>query len=266
MSSSASSSDGLSGGAVEASGGGGSISALFSSSDSGTSLGGVSSSTDSPILLSGSPEAEQPVAEAAEQIAASEESGDVININVRDEGDQANLPEVHGYDWAPYELRTHATRFRWGNDLGDLVERTKVFGNEVEDGFLRVKVCAGNERVCHGKGATKLEFFYVYACLFHDLGLTVPFADWQMVVLRQIQCASTQIHPNAWASMQAIEVLCRAAGLTATMPLFLHFYKTRPTASKGWVSFLGANKSLFTLYLASYKGFKIGFFKVAIPG
>jgi len=50
------------------------------------------------------------------------------------------------------------------------------------------------------------------------------------------------------------------------MPLFLHFYKTRPTTSKGWVSFLGANKSLFTLYLASYKGFKTGFFKVAIPG
>jgi len=33
--------------------------------------------------------------------------------------------------------------------------------------------------------------------------------------------------------MQAFDVLCRAAGLTVTMPLFLHFYKTRPTASKG---------------------------------
>jgi len=180
MSSSASSSDGLSGGAVEASGGGGSISALFSSSDAGTSLGGVSSSTDSPILLNGSPEAEQPIAEATEQVVASEESGDVISIDVRNEGEQANLPEIHGYDWAPYEPRTHTTRFRWGNDSGDLVERTKIFGDEMEDGFLRVKVCASNERVCHRKGAVKLEFFYVYACLFHDLGLTVSFADWQM--------------------------------------------------------------------------------------
>jgi len=31
------------------------------------------------------------------------------------------------------------------------------------------------------------------------------------------------------------------------------------------VSFLWANKSLFSLYLASYKGFKTGFFKVSIP-
>ncbi|QCE13579.1 hypothetical protein DEO72_LG11g573 [Vigna unguiculata] len=62
MSSSASSSNGLSCGAVGASGGGRSISALFSSSNSRTSLGGMSSSVDSPILLSGSPEAEQPIA------------------------------------------------------------------------------------------------------------------------------------------------------------------------------------------------------------
>ena len=134
----------------------------------------------------------------------------------------------------------------------------------MEDGFLRVKVCTGNERVCHGKEGAKLDFFYVYACFFHDLGLTVPFADWQMAVLREIKCAPTQIHPNAWASMQAFDVLCRAAGLTATMPLFLHFYKTRPTTSKGWVSFFGANK--FSLYLASYKGFKTGFFKISILG
>jgi len=264
MSSGASDSDGLSGGAVGWSGDAGSIFALFESSESGTSLGGVSSGTGSPILLSGSSEAEPPIAEAAEQVAASDESGDIIGIDVGDEGDEVNLPEISGYDWAPYEPRTVATRFRWENDLGDLVERTRIFSEGVEDGHLRVKICAGNERVCHGKREAKLDFFYVYACLFHDLGLNVPFADWQMAVLRQIQCAPTQIHPNAWASMQAFDVLCRAAGLTPTMPLFLHFYKTRPTASKGWVSFLGANKSLFTLYLASYKGFKTGFFKVAI--
>jgi len=65
--------------------------------------------------------------------------------------------------------------------------------------------------------------------------------------------------------MQVFDVLYRAAGLTATMPLFLHFKKIRPTLTKGWVSFLGANKSFIDLYLASYKGLKTGFFKVSIP-
>ncbi|QCD76973.1 hypothetical protein DEO72_LG1g595 [Vigna unguiculata] len=137
MSSSASDSDGLSGGAVGWSGDAGSISALFESSESGTSLGGVSSGTGSPILISGSSEDEAPIAEAAEQVAASEESGDIIGIDVGDEGDEVNLLEISGYDWAPYEPRTVATRFRWGNDLGDLVERTRIFSEGVEDGHLR---------------------------------------------------------------------------------------------------------------------------------
>ncbi|QCD92654.1 hypothetical protein DEO72_LG5g722 [Vigna unguiculata] len=224
MASSRSSLDESFGGAVKVSGGSKSVSALFSSSEVGTSLGGGSSSTSSHVHNNNGSPTEEPVDLAVEQTNAPEESGDVINIDVADEGEEANLPI-----------------------------RTKIFGDEVEDGFLRVKVCAGNERVCHGKGGAKVDFFYVYACFFHDLGLIVPFADWQMVVLREIRCAPTQIHPNAWASMQAFDVLCRVVSLTATMPLFLHFYKTRPTASKGWVSFLGVNKSLFSIYLASYK-------------
>ncbi|QCE03241.1 hypothetical protein DEO72_LG8g1265 [Vigna unguiculata] len=198
MASSASSSDGSSGGAIEVFGGSGSISALFSSSDAGTSLEGVSSSVDSLVPSNGSRPAEEPIDVAVEQANAPAESGDVINIDVADEGEQANLPALQGYEWAPYEPRTHATRFRWRNDLGDLVERTKVFSDEVEDGFFQVKVYASNER--------------------------------QLAVLREIKCASTQIHPNTWASMQAFEVLCRAAGLTATMPLkvgFLFMGRTR---------------------------------------
>ncbi|QCD78997.1 hypothetical protein DEO72_LG1g2634 [Vigna unguiculata] len=97
-----------------------------------------------------------------------------------------------------------------------------------------------------------------------DLLLTVPFNDWQMVVLREINCALTQIHPNAWASMQAFNVLCRVIGLTPTMPIFLYFYKCPPTLTKGWISFIGALKSLVDLFLTLYKGFKTDFFKVSI--
>jgi len=58
------------------------------------------------------------------------------------------------------------TRFRWGNYLVDLVGKTEIFGDDVEDGFLRLKVCADNERVCHGREGAKLDLFYVYTCFF----------------------------------------------------------------------------------------------------
>jgi len=124
MASSASSSDGSSGGAIEVSGGGGTVSALFSSSDVGTSLDGVSSSANSPIQSNDGRPTEEPADAAVEQTNAPAESGDVISIDVADKGERANLPVVQGYEWAPYEPRTYEIRFRWGNDLGDLVERT----------------------------------------------------------------------------------------------------------------------------------------------
>jgi len=94
MASSASSSDGSSGGAIEVSGGGGSVSALFSSSDEGTSLGGVSSSANSPIQSNDGRPTEEPADAAVNQTNAPAESGDVISIDVADEGELANLPVV----------------------------------------------------------------------------------------------------------------------------------------------------------------------------
>jgi len=79
---------------IEVSGGGGSVSALFSSSNAGTSLGGVSSSADSPVQSNDSRPIEEPVDAAVEQANAPTESGDVISIDVADEGEQANLPVV----------------------------------------------------------------------------------------------------------------------------------------------------------------------------
>ncbi|QCD96350.1 hypothetical protein DEO72_LG6g1052 [Vigna unguiculata] len=112
MSTSASSSDGLLGGAVGTSGGGGSISSLFSSSDSGTSLEGVSSATDSPILLSGSSEVEPPIVEAVEHVAASDESGDIIGIASATRG---NKPTCRRYQdmTGPLMSRAH---MRQGSD------------------------------------------------------------------------------------------------------------------------------------------------------
>jgi len=48
------------------------------------------------------------------------------------------------------------------------------------------------------------------------------------------------------------------------MPIFLYFYKCPPTLTKGWISFIGALKSLVDLFLTLYKGFKTDFFKVSI--
>jgi len=120
----------------------------------------------------------------------SEDKGHV-KIDFADEGDRLELPPVPSYEWMPHEPRMYITRFRWGNDLVALVGKADFFKEEVEKRSLWLKICADNERVCHGGEGAKLDFLYVYACSFQDMFLTLPFVDWQMVVLREIYCAPT---------------------------------------------------------------------------
>ena len=109
-----------------------------------------------------------------------------VVVDRSDEGDRLDLPVVAGYDWAPHEPRDFATRFRWGNDLERLVERVYFFKSEVPQGSVVLRVCAGNERVCHGPEGVDYDFFYAYSCFFQDLGVRLPFHEWQSDVLREI--------------------------------------------------------------------------------
>ncbi|KOM43977.1 hypothetical protein LR48_Vigan05g158200 [Vigna angularis] len=86
-----------------------------------------------------------------------------------------------------------------------------------------------------------------------------------MEVLRVLNVAPSQLHPNSWGYMQAFAVLCRAVGIRPTVGLFLHFFRCRPVEKRGWVSLISEpGNALLELYLQSYRGFKDKFFKVSI--
>ncbi|KOM49703.1 hypothetical protein LR48_Vigan08g053000 [Vigna angularis] len=122
-----------------------------------------------------------------------------------------------------------------------------------------------DERVFHGRENSSREFFYCYASLFYDLYLRVPFTTFQMDVLRTLNVAPSQLHPNGWRYMQAFAVLCRALAIRPTVALFLYFFRCRPVAKRGWVSLIfEPGNALLELYLQSYRGFKNKFFKVSI--
>ena len=86
-----------------------------------------------------------------------------------------------------------------------------------------------------------------------------------MEVLRVLNVAPTQLHPNSWAAIQAFRLLCDVLSLRPIARSFLHFFGTRPGDRICWLSLVGQTKnSLFAPYTTSYKNFKTGFFKVVI--
>lgn len=60
----------------------------------------------------------------------------------------------------------------------------------------------------------------------------LPFSDFQIDVLRALDVAPTQLHPNGWTFMQAFSVVCTALALTPTHASFLYFFQALPHPNK----------------------------------
>lgn len=119
-----------------------------------------------------------------------------VQVNALTKGDELNLPKIPSYDWVSHEGREYNTRFWWGNDLEDLAKRVYILVDNIEDYIVNLRICKGNERVCHGWEDFKLDFFFVYACFFTDLFMRISFDDFQTGVLRVLNIVPTQLHSN----------------------------------------------------------------------
>jgi len=121
------------------------------------------------------------------------------------------------------------------------------------------------ECACHGREGAVEEFFYMYICHFSQLHIRLPFDKFTMGVLRLLNVAPTQLHPNSWAYLQAFRLLCMALYLEPSPRAFLYFFVTRPKSPITWLSLIsrpGLNK--LEAFTQSFKHFKDGFFKVVV--
>lgn len=125
--------------------------------------------------------------------------------------------------------------------------------------------CKGNKQVFHGKKSSLNDFFFAYACLFHEMFVRLPFNEFNMDMLRILNIPPTQLHPNSQAYMHTFLVICQVLYFVPTVATFLHYFQTRPVGKYGWVSFISKHdKTLFELFVLSFKGFMDKFFKIEI--
>lgn len=62
--------------------------------------------------------------------------------------------------------------------------------------LFRLMAREENDRVFHGKGGSKSDFFFAYAYMFHEMFVYLSFSSFQMDVLRTLNIAPFQLHPN----------------------------------------------------------------------
>ncbi|KOM27520.1 hypothetical protein LR48_Vigan432s002500 [Vigna angularis] len=164
---------------------------------------------------------------------------------------------------APEEVRQISSSFHHRRPFRDLLGPISLVKAAEDARHFKLVIYQMTERVCHDRGSYPSDFFYVYATMFKDLKVLLPFLDFQMGVLRTLNVASTQLHLNGWAFMQAFSAICSSLALRPTPTAFLYFFHVQPHSSKPWVSLRTiGNRHLLTLFNSSYKDFKGHFFKV----
>ncbi|CAJ2651627.1 unnamed protein product [Trifolium pratense] len=124
------------------------------------------------------------------------------------------------------------------------------------------------ERVCSsfdGHG------FAMYEFVFKEMGLRLPFSPFAASVLKALQVAPSQLHPNSWSFIMGFEHLCTYKGVLPTLPLFFRIFKIqrKPTREVGraprqnWVSLKHhEDVKLFKMFVDSVKDFKERYFVV----
>jgi len=143
-------------------------------------------------------------------------------------------------------------------DVQDIVD------SSIPDGAFSLRQCLLTDRVFHGRSSFPVDFFLMYARVMKDSCIVIPFDDLCSDVLRFLNIAPTQLHPNGWAYLRAFQFVCSALAITPTIPLFFTHYSTRPSNKVGWLSLISQSRNcLFKPYSSSYKHFKDTFVKIA---
>jgi len=106
-----------------------------------------------------------------------------------------------GYDWVDPRVKLPLSRFTWFAELAAWRKRAHIIANTVDERIVSVEQVSKGDSVCHGHEGHSHDFFYMYATLVTDLHVCVPFDDFTMGVLRVLNVALSQLHPNSWAAL-----------------------------------------------------------------
>ncbi|CAJ2674992.1 unnamed protein product [Trifolium pratense] len=131
-----------------------------------------------------------------------------------------------------------------------------------------IRLPGEDERVCSSFAGHD---FAMYEFVFKEMGLRLPFSPFAASVLKALQVAPSQLHPNSWSFIMGFERLCVYKGVRPSLPLFFRIFKIqrKPTKEVGraprqnWVSLKHhEDVKLFKMFVDSVKDFKERYYVV----
>ncbi|KAI4305070.1 hypothetical protein L6164_028459 [Bauhinia variegata] len=141
-----------------------------------------------------------------------------------------------------------------------------LFGTSGATNGFDIKASPLGVGVSEGKYGDRFftwNLYYSYRC-----GVSLPFNNFEMKILRTLDIAPTQLHPNAWATLYAFQKICRELNRPPRIDVFFYFYCLRNPKKRevGYLYFSAKRgRSLILLAEDFAKQFKQWFFRVVEP-
>ena len=95
------------------------------------------------------------------------------------------------------DVRNQSSLFWWSRLLNSWLNCTPVIAKGVNGGIVSLERVSAIDRQCHGQEGATEKFFYMYMCHFSQLHVRLSLDDFSMGVLRALNVAPTQLHPNS---------------------------------------------------------------------
>jgi hypothetical protein len=104
----------------------------------------------------------------------------------------------------------------------------------------------------------------MYISLINQFNLFFSFTDFEGSILRALNVAPIQLHPNSWAFIKAFELVCLGLEISdPSIAVFFSFYQIKNLSPKYVVSLCSQpNRGLFGLYCSHFKNYKDSFVRI----
>ncbi|PNY05504.1 hypothetical protein L195_g001956 [Trifolium pratense] len=140
-------------------------------------------------------------------------------------------------------------------------EITQLLDGEDDDQLIVEPV--GEGELVHTVNCEEPHYFYMYGDVIRALNLWFPFTCFEDTVLRILNVAPTQLHPNSWAFIKAFELVCLGLNLEPRLGVFFSFYYVKSLSPGKMVSLSSLpNRGLFVLFASHFKSYHDSFFRV----
>ncbi|KAI4324192.1 hypothetical protein L6164_023749 [Bauhinia variegata] len=165
--------------------------------------------------------------------------------------------------WVTKDIRDSGSVLTEDN-IGSI--RDSLFGTSGATNGFDIRASPLGVGVSEGKYGDRFftwNLYYSYRC-----GVSLPFNNFEMKILRTFDIAPTQLHPNAWTTLYAFQKICRELNRPPRIDVFFYFYCLRNPKKRevGYLYFFAKKGRSLILPSEDFaKQFKQWFFRVGEP-